>query len=360
MELQKILKEIQEKLTTSREMVDPEGLQEKIEACDVQIADPNFWNDSKKAGQVQKDRKMLMDKLQSYTSLVTGVASILELLELVEEGTDEYQEVVTEVEKIEQDMAAFEVKLLLSDPYDTTDAYIYIHAGTGGTDAMDWAEILLRQYTRYFESQGWRTTIMETSPGEEAGYKSVSMLIEGEYVYGKMKCEHGVHRLVRNSPFNSKGLRQTSFAMLEVVPKLDLDEEVDIENSDLRIDTFRAQGAGGQHVNTTDSAVRITHLPTGIVVQCQNERSQIQNRHSAMTMLMSKLVQLRMEKNLETVNELKGESKQASWGNQIRSYVYSPYTLVKDHRTSHETAQVQEVVDGALEEFIQAKLRFTA
>jgi len=316
-----------------------------------------FWNDQEKAKNVSKKRLLASTKKTKFLELQSDVEDLSEFIEIIEEGTDEYEEIEKNIIKLEKNINAFETELLLSGQYDQMDCYLNLHAGTGGVDAMDWTGMLLRMYTRFFDEQKWKYSIIEKVSGEEAGLKSVMIEVEGMYVYGKMKCEHGVHRLVRSSPFNSKGLRQTSFALVEVMPKLDLEHSIEVQESDLRIDTFRAQGAGGQHVNTTDSAVRITHIPTGIVVQCQNERSQLQNKTTAIKMLESKLVQQKIEQNKETVAEIRGENKQASWGNQIRSYVFCPYTLVKDHRTNYETAQVQDVMDGDLEGFIEAKLR---
>jgi len=249
------------------------------------------------------------------------------------------------------------LELFLNGPYDPNDALLMISAGTGGTEAQDWAEMLLRMYLRYGEKRGWNVTWVDKQPGSEAGIKSATIRVDGMMAYGYLKNEHGVHRLVRLSPFNAKNLRQTSFALVEVLPVLpESSTDIEIPEKDLRIDTFRASGAGGQHVNKTDSAVRLTHLPTGLVVACQTERSQAQNRMQAMGILKGKLIQRMMEEKANQITELKGEYKEAAWGNQIRSYVFQPYTLVKDHRTDAQTTQVRDVMDGDLDLFIEAFL----
>lgn len=252
------------------------------------------------------------------------------------------------------------METLLSGPYDKNNAIIAIHAGAGGTEAMDWASMILRMYTRWGESKGYDVETLDLLPGEEAGVKSATIQISGENAYGYLKAEKGVHRLVRISPFDSSGRRHTSFASLDVMPELDNDVDIDIKNEDLKIDTYRAGGAGGQHVNMTDSAVRITHLPTGIVVQCQNERSQIQNRATAMKVLKARLLELKEREAQEEIDKMKGDMKRIEWGSQIRSYVFHPYSMVKDHRTNEEMGNIQAVMDGDLDLFINAYLQMMA
>ena len=335
---------------------DLDQIKQDIKEMDFEMQDEDFWNNPKEAAATQKKRLLLDRKLRTFEDLELSLKDFSELLEMVEEGSEEFKEIDENIQKLEKKIKKFETELLLSGKYDTFDAFLTIHAGTGGVDAMDWAEILLRQYTRFFENQGWKYEIIHIAYGDEAGLKHATILVEGIYVYGKLKNEHGVHRLVRNSPFNSKGLRQTSFALIEVMPKVEIHEDIRIEDKDIRIDTYRASGAGGQHINKTDSAVRITHIPSSIVVQCQNQRSQAQNKETAMHMLYSKLLHLKAEQNKEKIDELKGDNYMASWGNQIRSYIFSPYTLVKDHRTNHESTDVQRVLDGDLEDFIESML----
>ena len=265
-------------------------------------------------------------------------------------------EIAAGIEHAEKDIYQFELKLKLSGEYDQRDAILAINAGAGGTDAQDWAQGLLRMYQRFCEQQGFSSEVIEISEGEEAGIKSATLLIKGQYAYGYLKGEKGVHRLVRISPFNANDKRQTSFASVDVIPQIPLEEKVEINPADLKVDTFRSSGAGGQHINKTDSAVRMTHIPTGIVVECQQNRSQIQNRDTALHILYAKLVQLQHEQHKEKISELQGELTQIAWGNQIRSYVFHPYQLVKDHRLDVETANVQKVMDGDIMIFIEAFL----
>ncbi len=261
-------------------------------------------------------------------------------------------------EKIRLEYDALELQTLLSDTHDEGDVIFTINAGAGGTDAQDWAEMLLRMFVRWIEKKGFSYQIIDISEGEEAGIKSVTLEVRGDYAYGLMKSEHGIHRLVRLSPFNANNKRQTSFASVDVIPLIERSTDVEINNDDIRIDTYRSSGAGGQHINKTDSAVRITHMPSGIVVQCQNQRSQIQNKEVAMRSLLSKLVVLKEQENANALNGIAESNKEISWGNQIRSYVFHPYTMVKDHRTRHEVGNVADVMDGALDGFMQAYLHF--
>ncbi len=305
-----------------------------------------------------KEKKSLEDRLGTYEKIESGIAELPELIEIAEElgDEDELREVARSFETLSDDLEELRTRMLLSGKYDANDAILSIHAGTGGVEANDWAEMLERMYLRYCEKKGFKTKILDRQDDVDYGIKSSTISVEGDNAYGMLKSENGVHRLVRISPFNAMGKRQTSFAAVEVVPELGDDIEVEINPQDLKIDTYRSGGAGGQHVNTTDSAVRITHLPTGIVVTCQNERSQIMNRETAMKILISKLTKIAEEAHKENLNEIKGDQSQIGWGSQIRNYVFQPYTMVKDTRTGAEVGNVDAVMDGDLDVFVRAKL----
>lgn len=316
-----------------------------------------FWDDVKKAEEVTKQSKRIKDKLEKYESLVSALDDVEVLHELMEEDdTEVADEIISEIKDIEKKIYEYKIEILLSGEYDQNDAIMTLHVGVGGTDANDWTEMLLRMYTRWCEKKGYKTEIIDLLDGEEAGIKSVTMKINGNNAYGYLKAEKGIHRLVRISPYNANGKRQTSFASVEVLPQLTKDQDIDIRPEDLRIDTYRASGAGGQHINKTESAVRITHIPTGIVVQCQNERSQFSNKDTAMEMLKSKLIELKERAHKEKIEDLTGELKDMGWGSQIRSYVFHPYSLVKDHRTNVETSNVNAVMDGDIDLFINSYL----
>lgn len=301
----------------------------------------------------------LRTEVELWDELEARVTDLMDLLELAEAADDQgiADEIAGEVDEIEAQLDRLEYRLLLSGDYDEHDAILAIHAGAGGTESQDWAQMLLRMYLRWAKSQGYGTVVIDQTEGEEAGIKSVTVEVDGRHAYGYLKAERGVHRLVRLSPFDASSRRHTSFALVEVMPVIDDDIEIEINANDLRIDTYRASGAGGQHVNKTSSAVRIVHEPTDIVVQCQNERSQLQNREMAMRILRSRLLELEIEKREEEQARLKGEHVDAGWGNQIRSYVLHPYQMVKDHRTDHETGKTQAVLDGDLDPFIIAYLK---
>lgn len=315
-----------------------------------------MWNNPKKAEKVLKELKRWTDLEEQWNSLSSAVKDLQELSEMTPEDSPEAKELQAEYKKLETDYQKAHIQLVLNGPYDLNDAILVISAGTGGVEAMDWADMLLRMYLRFTEKKGWKTSVTEKTAGTEAGIKSAQVEVKGEMAYGMLKSEHGVHRLVRLSPFNAKNLRQTSFALVEVLPVIEENDTVHIDDKDLRIDTYRSGGAGGQHVNKTDSAVRITHLPTGLVVTCQSERSQLQNKAQAMSVLKGRLIQRMLEEKKEKIEQLKGGYKEAAWGNQIRSYVFQPYTMVKDHRTDAETSQVHAVMDGDLDLFIEAYL----
>ena len=321
-----------------------------------QMSEPDFWQDSQQAQNISQQQSKLEKRLQPWRDLKTGVDDVLELAALNDASLQ--ADLRKQLEQLQQQFEILKEDLKLSGPYDDFDAIISLHAGAGGADAQDWAGMLLRMYIRFAEKSGWKVTTIEESAADEGGIKSVTLEVQGSYVYGKLKGEHGVHRLVRLSPFNAES-RETSFAKVEVMPKVDKPDSLIIDDKDLKIDVYRSGGHGGQSVNTTDSAVRITHLPTGIVVAIQNERSQLQNRETAMTILRSRLIQLQMEQHAEKISELKGPNEQAAWGNQIRSYVLHPYKQVKDLRTRHESSDPDNVLDGNLDPFITAYLEHT-
>jgi len=328
------------------------GLKQKMEA-------PGFWDDIKEAHKVNKKIKPIEDKLEQYGKLSSRLADAGALLELVEEtgDTDMGEELVLELSALKKDVSELRLKALLRGEYDANGAILSLHAGAGGTEAQDWVEMLHRMYTRWCERKKYSMRVLDYLAGDEAGIKSVTMEVQGLNAYGYLKAEKGVHRLVRISPFDSSARRHTSFASLDVMPLLDEDEaDIEINPDELRIDTYRASGAGGQHVNKTESAVRITHIPTGIVVQCQNERSQIQNRETSMRMLKAKLIEKRESEKMQEIQQIKGEMKKIEWGSQIRSYVFHPYSMVKDHRTGEETGNVNAVMDGEIDGFINAYL----
>lgn len=321
---------------------------------DAQIAQPDFWQDAQKAQEVSKQQAKLEKRLAPWQALQTSVGEVVELVGLNDSSlrVDLEKQLAT----ARQDFQTLKEELKFAGPYDDHDAIVSIYAGAGGTDAQDWAAMLQRMYLRWAEGQGYSATVVDQSAGDEAGIKSATFELSGAFAYGKLKGEHGVHRLVRLSPFNSDNLRQTSFAKVDVLPKIDQPDALELDEKDLRVDVFRSGGHGGQSVNTTDSAVRITHLPTGISVAIQNERSQLQNKETALTILRSKLIQLQLEQHTESLRELKGLNEQAAWGNQIRSYVLHPYKQVKDLRTRFESSDPEAVLDGQLEPFIAAYL----
>jgi len=316
---------------------------------------PDLWDNPEKAQKLMKRLARLNERVQGWESLIQHLTDTLELAELDE---DEFRaELETETEAIETEVNRREFNAMLSGEFDRGDAIFAIHAGAGGTDSQDWAEMLQRMYLRWMEQHGYETEIIDFTPGEEAGIKSVTISVSGRYAYGYLRSEKGVHRLVRLSPFDSNNRRHTSFAMVEVLPQVEDDVEIDIDPNDLRIDTYRSAGAGGQNVQKNDTAVRITHIPTGIVATCQNERSQTQNRENAMKVLKARLLEIKEREKAEKLADLRGEYTKAEWGSQIRSYVLHPYQMVKDHRTDYETGNTAAVLDGDLDDFIEAYLR---
>ena len=358
----KLMQETKQKLISLRQRIAEavsklalDAEEQRLQQLQQQMRSQDFWDDAQAAAQTSQDATELEKHIQSWRALERQVSDALELIELGDESLlDEVEATHTQL------LGQFESKefeLKLSSPHDKGGALLSIYAGTGGTDAQDWAQMLLRMYLRYAERSGWQTEVLSESAGEEAGIKSVTVEINGQYAYGRLKSEKGVHRLVRLSPFNSDNLRQTSFAMVEVIPLLDQPEELAIDPKDLRVDVYRSGGKGGQSVNTTDSAVRVTHLPTGVTVAIQNERSQLQNKEKAMAVLRAKLAAMLAEQHRQELVDLKGPTVAAAWGNQIRSYVLHPYQKVKDHRTGYETSQTQSVLDGQLEELVESYLK---
>ena len=335
------------------------NLEKEWAQLENQTNQAEFWSDSKNSSKIVKKITELKNKVGQFKNVKSDLDNLIEIKNLLLQESDEELEKELEVgvPKLEKEVEKLETSTLLSGKYDINNAIITLHPGAGGTEAQDWVEMLYRMYTRWANDNGYKVEELDYLAGEEAGIKSVTFLVSGDYAYGYLKGEQGVHRLVRISPFDAGGRRHTSFASVEVLPEITEDIEVDINPDDLKIDTYRASGAGGQHINKTSSAVRITHIPTGIVVACQTERSQIQNRETAMKMLKSKLLHLKEQEHKETIDELKGIQMDIAWGSQIRSYVFCPYTMVKDHRTNYEVGNIQAVMDGDLNGFIDSYLR---
>ena len=342
--------------------LDLEAAERELDMLQSESASDGFWDNLAKAQKVQQRIKVLQDKVDGQAKRQGAWDDLMALCEMGNEFEDE--SLIPELEEgyaaLERSMEDARLATLLTGEYDRSNVILTIHPGAGGTEAQDWAQMLYRMYTRWAERKGFTYTIMDYQEGDEAGIKSATIMIEGENAYGYLRGEHGVHRLVRVSPFDASGRRQTSFSALEVVPEMSDDVEIDIRTEDLKVDTYRSSGAGGQHVNKTESAVRITHIPSGIVVACQTERSQIQNRATAMKMLKSRLMEIKEREHLDKIDDIKGAQMKIEWGSQIRSYVFMPYTLVKDHRTGFENGNIGAVMDGDLEGFINAYLKCSA
>ncbi len=355
------LKNAQERLDSFSSVVDVKGSEEHILTLKAEQEKENFWNELAHATKINKEIRVLEKKVDKFKKIQAKLSDLIFLaqlcLDLGELSEEDEQEIISGLSALEKDFDDLEVEVLLRGAYDSNNAILTLHAGAGGTEAQDWVDMLFRMYTRYAESQDYKIEEIDRLPGDEAGIKSITFMISGDNAYGYLKAEKGVHRLVRISPFDANGRRHTSFASLEVLPEIIDDEEVTISSDDIRVDKYRSSGAGGQHVNKTESAIRITHIPTGIVVQCQNERSQIQNKEKAMLMLKSKLAELREREQLEKKQAIKGEIKKIEWGSQIRSYVFCPYTMVKDHRTNYEMTDVQDVMNGNIDGFIKEYLK---
>ncbi|MDB5171009.1 MAG: prfB [Candidatus Saccharibacteria bacterium] len=355
-EQRKQASELQADIAKATAQLSIADLSQQLEQLQVASQQPEFWDDSPKAQDIMKQISKLEARVTPWQGLQASIGEVSELLTLNDPALQ--TELTAQLTAIAGAFSTLKEDLKFSGPYDGHDTILSIYAGAGGTDAQDWAQMLLRMYSRFFEKNGWKVATVDESAGDEAGIKSITLEVEGSFVYGKLKGEHGVHRLVRLSPFNSDNLRQTSFAKVEIMPKIDKPDDLEIDEKDLKIDVYRSGGKGGQSVNTTDSAVRITHLPTGLTVAIQNERSQLQNRETAMTILRSRLAQLQLEQHKEALSELKGPSQSAEWGNQIRSYVLHPYKQVKDLRTRYETSDPDNVLDGNLDELINAYLEY--
>ena len=335
------------------------GTVSEIAKLEEESAAPGFWDDMEKSQKVLQRTKQLKDKVERFEKLKTAWEDALVLIDLADEENDESMlgEIQKASDEVNEELEKMTLETLLSGPYDKNNAIMTFHAGAGGTEAQDWCEMLLRMYQMYAQKNGYSVTTLDLLPGDDAGVKSATIMISGLNAYGYLKAEKGVHRLVRISPFDASGRRHTSFASIEVMPEIDDDVEINIRPEDLRVDTYRASGAGGQHINKTDSAIRITHIPTGVVVSCQTQRSQHQNREYAMRMLKSKLAEIAEQQQKEKIEDIKGVQKEIAWGSQIRSYVFHPYNLVKDHRTGFEMGNIGAVMDGDLEGFINAYLK---
>lgn len=334
------------------------GLEKKLEEIEAQASAPDFWDDADKAKDVLQERNRFQSSLDTIKEIETIASDVEAAFELCEEGVEQefLQEASSSLSSLEKLMAAQEFKRKMNGEFDAQDAILEVNAGAGGTESQDWANMLLRMYLRWAEKKGFKVQELEYSPGEEAGIKSATILVQGDFAYGHLRSEQGVHRLVRISPFDSNARRHTSFASVAITPDIEEDVEIEIDESDLRVDTYRSSGAGGQHVNKTDSAVRLTHIPTGVVVACQNERSQHKNKATAMRIMKAKLYELKVQEQADRIEDIKGERKSIDFGSQIRSYVMQPYQMVKDLRTEYETSSVDDVLDGDIDSFIESYL----
>ncbi len=334
-------------------------LKREIEELELKAAADGFWDDIENSQAVLQRTGKLKNKVETYDAIVSQYEDLSVLIDMGDEEGDLslVDEITSSIDELEKSLASLRLQTLLTGEYDANNAILTFHAGAGGTEAMDWVQMLVRMYTRWGERHGFNVKVLDFLDGDEAGLKSATVLIEGENAYGYLKSESGVHRLVRVSPFDASGRRHTSFASIEVMPEISNDVDIEIKDEDIKMDVFRSSGAGGQHINKTSSAVRLTHIPTGIVVACQNERSQFQNKDQALKMLKSKLLEIKEKEHLEKIEDIKGVQKEIAWGSQIRSYVFMPYTMVKDHRTSFESGNINAVMDGDLDGFINAYLK---
>lgn len=352
------LEELKSQIEAGLKVVDLAEMKQKQGHLESKMIEPGFWDDAAQAAEISKEEAWLRDEIAEWEAVYEEVQALLEMVDVVsaEHDLSEVAEYETMIEKLEKRWSKLNISTFFGGKYDKNPAVLTVVCGTGGTDAADFADMLFRMYTRYAESREWKAEILEVTPADEAGIKQATIRIDGPYAFGYLKFEHGVHRLVRLSPFNSGNTRETSFAKVDVVPEVHFDDHIEIDEKDIRVDVFRSSGAGGQSVNTTDSAVRITHLPTGIIVTCQNERSQAQNKETAMKVMQGKLHVMMMEKQAQTIEDLRGGKEEVSWGNQIRSYVLHPYKMVKDHRTDYEETNPDKVFDGEIHGFIEREL----
>ena len=360
-ELKNKVEELKERFEDVKKILRVEKLKEELSKIDDIMSSPDFWNDQEKAKKTVQRRKWLENTIEEIEEIERSIKDLIELAEETpEEDTETWAMINEEVEEVEKKLKELEIKTFLSGEMDEKNAYLTIQAGAGGTEACDWADMLFRMYKRWAEKKGYEVEIVDITPDDVAGIKSITALIKGPYAYGYLKGEQGVHRLVRISPFDANARRHTSFAAVSVMPEIDEEINIEIKPEDLKIETFRASGAGGQYVNKTDTAVRITHIPTGITVSCQQERSQYQNKKKALQLLKAKLYQLELQKLEEKKKQYEGEKTEIGWGHQIRSYVFHPYKMVKDLRTGYETGNVEAVMDGEIDEFIESYLKWKA
>src|SRR5690554_1774597 len=359
-EVNKTLELFETKINDLENALDVNYINKRLKEIEPIMANPNFWNDSNNAKKISQEMNQLTDKLDTINGIKNQYEDALMWLIEAKEGTESWDVLEDEISSLQKKISAFEIEVLLNGEYDLNNAIIELHPGAGGTESMDWCGILMRMYERYANNKGYKVEILNYLAGEEAGVKSVTLRISGAYAYGNLKSERGVHRLVRISPFDSNKRRHTSFVSCDVAPEIDDSDEVVLNDDDIRMDTYQSSGAGGQSVNTTYSAVRLTHVPSGIVVSIQNERSQIKNKEAAMQILKSKLIQKDIEEKQAKLNALKGEKSDIGWGSQIRSYVFQPYQMVKDHRTNFEVGNIQSVMDGEIDGFINAYLKRAA
>ncbi len=356
-ELNKYLESFQSRLNDLEKALDMDNLKKSFEENSRLMTASDFWDDVKSAQKLIEKTNTQKEQIETYESLLDQANSLEELASVTDDQSEDFLMITEEVYVLDKSLKSFETLILLNGPYDDLPAIMELHPGAGGTESQDWCEMLYRMYQRYAVRKNYKIEVLDYQAGEEAGIKSVTIRIKGKYAYGYLKSEHGVHRLVRISPFDSNARRHTSFVSVEVMPEIDQRIDIEIKDEDIKVDVYRSSGAGGQSVNTTDSAVRITHLPTNTVVTCQNERSQIKNKEVAMDVLRSKLAVLEIEKQRKLLSDIKGEQKEIGWGSQIRSYVFHPYQMVKDHRTDYETSQTVSVMDGDIDGFINAYLK---
>ena len=359
-ELKAQMKTYEEPMQQMRSSLDLDNKEKRIEELERTMAEPGFWENPENAQKLQKELGSLRNGIEAYSKLENLYEETLMMIDMANEDEDEsvLPDIRSDMDAFREDFESMRIRTLLSGPYDANDAIVTLHSGAGGTEACDWCGMLYRMYSRWIDKKGLSMEILDSLDGDEAGIKSITFQVNGENAYGLLKSEMGIHRLVRISPFNAAGKRQTSFVSCDVMPDIEEDVDIEVKDEDIRIDTYRSSGAGGQHINKTSSAIRITHFPTGIVVTCQNERSQFQNKYKAMQMLKARLLMLKMEENREKAAGIRGEVKEIGWGSQIRSYVFQPYTMVKDLRTGQETGNVQAVMDGDLDPFIDAYLKW--